>query len=262
MIKNVYTPVSGALAQERAIEVIANNLANLNTVGFKGDQVTFTLQDPNPYPNYKSPIPPANYKVAFRDLLYLHGNDLNYAGIAGMERDDTQGPTVVTHNPNDLMIEGEGYFRVQTDEGIRYTRAGNLSLNPDGALVSAEGHAILGERGVMYLRSGGFEVNQRGEVYQDGELVDRLELYRFKNKDLVERRGRNYLYYEGPEEGVVKLTHPAIRQGMLEGSNVNAIKSLTAMILAHRSYEAYQKAVSNYDTMMDKSANIIGTVRA
>ncbi|MBF0442383.1 MAG: flagellar hook-basal body protein [Oligoflexales bacterium] len=261
MLKNIYTPLSGAIAQERAMDIIANNLANLNTVGFKGDNVTFTLLEPEPYRNYKSPIPPANYKVDFGELTPFHGNDMAYVGIAGMERDNQQGPALITHNPLDLMIEGEGYFAVQTDQGRRFTRAGNLSLNSEGALVTASGHPILGEKGVVYLRSKQFEVNTKGEIYQDNQLVDRIRMYSFANEDAVERVGNNYLYFGGSDKDLVSVANPAIRQGFLEGSNVNAIKNLTAMIIAHRSYEAYQKAVSNYDKMMDKSSNTIGAVR-
>ena len=261
MLKNIYTPLSGAIAHERAIETIANNLANLNTVGFKGDAVTFTLQNPEPYKNYKDPLPPANYKVAFDDIRFLRGNDLNYAGIAGMKRDHSQGPALQTHNPTDLMIEGKGHFQVNTMEGIRYTRAGNLSVGPDGALVTSQGDPILGEKGVIYVRAGAFEVNGSGEVYQDGVLKDRMKLYHFKDPDLVERASGNYILYDGPEDGISQLENPVVRQGFLEGSNVNAIKNLTSMIMAHRSYEAYQKNVSNLDSMMDKSSNTIGSLR-
>lgn len=261
MLKNIYTPLSGAIAQERAIEVIANNLANINTTGFKGDKVTFTLQNPDPYPNYKSPIPPANYKVGFKDLMHLKGNDLNYAGVAGMERDDSQGPALVTNNPYDLMIEGEGYFKVQTNEGARYTRSGDITLSSDGALVTKSGDPILGDKGVIFLRDGEFKINRAGEVYQGDQLIDKIQLFKFDDKDLIERTGQNYLYYTGAESGVLRVENPAIRQGLLEGSNVNAMKNMTAMIIAHRAYEAYQKAVKNYDSMMEKSSNSVGAVR-
>lgn len=261
MLKNIYTPLSGALAQERALEILANNLANVNTTGFKGDNVTFTLLEPEPYRNYKSPIPPANFKVNLMELAPLHGNDLNYVGIAGIERDLSQGPAITTHNPLDLMIEGEGHFAVQTPEGRRYQRAGNLTLNRGGALVTSHGDPVLGEKGVIYLRSRQFEVNGKGEIYQDGALVDRLMLFTFKDDQAIERAGKGYVFYGGSPEGVMRTQDAAVRQGFLEGSNVNAIKNLTDMIIAHRSYEVYQKAVSNYDKMMDKSSNTIGSVR-
>lgn len=262
MLKNIYTPLSGAIAQERSLEVLANNLANVNTVGFKGDNVTFTLLESEPNRNYKSPIPPANYKVDLTKLGPLRGNELSYVGIAGVERDLSQGPALVTHNSMDLMIEGDGYFAVNTNEGERYTRAGNLSLNSEGALTTNSGHPVLGEKGVIYLRSNQFEVNRNGEIFQDGQLVDRLKLVRFDDASALERSGNNYLFFGGPASGMGKVDTPQIKQGCLEGSNVNSIKNLTSMIIAHRSYEAYQKAVSNFDKMMEKSSNTIGSVRA
>ncbi len=167
-----------------------------------------------------------------------------------------------TKNPLDLMIEGEGYFSVQTPDGVRYTRNGSLALSSDGVLVTKEGHPVLGERGDIFLRSGAFQVNNLGEVYQDGEMIDRLSLYTFDDDSALERVGENYLFFGGEPSSAKRVALPGVSQGFLEGSNVNAIKNLTDMILAHRSYEAYQKAVSNYDQMMEKTSNSIGEVRA
>ena len=261
MLTNIYTPTAGALAQERLLEVIANNLANVNTTAFKGDSVTFTMLEPEPEKNYSNPIPPAKFKFEFDEIMPLRGNEMSYVGVAELTRDRSQGPAVETKNKTDLMIEGPGYFTVQTDEGRRYTRAGDFTLNQDGALVSKAGHPVLGEKGVIYLRSGQFEVSHAGEVIQDRQVVDRLMIHDFPDTDM-ERVGNNYLYYGGPEAGLTKISSPQVSQGYLEGSNVNPIKNLTAMIMAHRSYEAYQKAVSNYDQMMEKSSNSIGEVRA
>ena len=261
MLKNIYSPLSGALAQERALEVISNNLANINTNGFKQDGVTFSLLEPEPYKNYADPLPPANFKVDLNELAPLHGNEFSYVGVAGISRDNSQGPAIITHNPADLMLEGDGYFAVHTDEGERYTRAGNFTLGPDGALVTNAGHAVMGEKGAIFLRSGQFKVNASGEIYQDGQLIDRIKLVKFADDSALERVGGNNYFYGGPPEGILNARGTGVSQGFIEGSNVNAIKSLTAMIIAHRSYEAYQKAVSNYDKMMDKSSNTIGAVR-
>lgn len=262
MLKNIYSPLSGALAQERVMEVIANNLANINTTAFKGDAVTFSLLESEPYKSYKDPLPPANYKVDLDKVMPLRGNDMSYTSIAEVERDLSQGTAIGTQNPFDLMIEGDGYFSVQTPDGPRYTRAGDMTLSPDGALVTKAGHPVMGEKGAIYLRGTEFQVNQRGEIYQDGQLMDRLLVHRFDDEKQLERVGNNYFFYESDPEAVHRVDHPQIQQGYLEGSNVNAIKNLTAMIIAHRSYEAYQKAVSNYDQIMDKSSNTIGSVRA
>jgi flagellar basal-body rod protein FlgG len=254
--------MSGALAQEKALEIIANNLANANTVGFKGDNITFKLLNPEPEKNYKSPLPPANYKVDLNKLMPLHGNDIAYVGVAGIHRDESQGPAIQTGNPTDIMIEGEGMFAVHTQDGMRYTRSGQLSLSPEGVLMTPTGHPVLGEKGVISVKSGQFEVNRLGEVYQNNQLIDRIPVYKFNDPNQLERSGTNLWFYGGPESGRVANRDASITQGALEGSNVNAMKNLTSMIIAHRSYEAYQKTISNYDKIMDISNNQLGVVRA
>lgn len=262
MLKNIYTPVAGAIAHERAMEALSNNLANINTVGFKGDNVTFTLLEPEPFKSYPSPLPPANFKVDLNEVGPLRGNEMAYVGVAAMERDFSQGPAMITHNKFDMMIEGQGFFQVHTNEGERFMRAGDLTLSQDGALVTKFGDPVLGEKGVIYLRSMQFEVNEQGEIFQDGQLVDRLALYEFKDPNSLDRVGQNYYLYNGPPEDMQVSSESRVRQGFLEGSNVNSIKNLTSLIMAHRSFEAYQKAVSNYDQIMEKSSNSIGDVRA
>lgn len=262
MLKNIYTPVAGAISQERALEAIANNLANVNTVGFKGDSVAFSLLESEPYKNYPDPLPPANYKEDMQSVFPLRGNDMSYVGVASIEKDFQQGPAVSTQNPYDLMIEGNGFFNVQTSEGLRYMRSGNLGLSPDGVLISKQGDPVLGERGLVYLHGTDFSVNGNGEIFQDGQLVDRLKVSSFKHPQELERAGNNYFFFGGDESSVETATKARISQGFLEGSNVNAMKNMSAMIIAHRSYEAYQKAVANYDQIMEKSSNAIGDVRA
>ncbi len=242
--------------------MIANNMANMNTPGFKGDRVTFTLLEPEPEKHYKDPLPPANYKVGVEELSNLRGNEMAYVGVADLGRDNAQGPAIQTKNPTDLMIEGEGMFAVHTPEGVRYTRNGSFALSRDGVLVSKDGHPLLGDKGNILVRAGEFQVNDLGEVWQEGRLVDRIKLYKFADDKSLERTGANLFFYGGTPEGVSSVKLGQVRQGYLEGSNVNAIKNLTDMIIAHRSYEAYQKAISDYDQMMQKSSNQIGEIRA
>ena len=262
MLNNIYVPVAGALAQERALEAIANNLANVNTVGFKGDAVAFSLLHPEPNKNYPDAIPPANFKEDMSEVYPLRGNEMAYVGVASIERDFSQGPAVNTQNPHDVMLQGDGFLTVQTPEGVRYSRAGDLSLTNDGVLSTKMGDPILGEKGLIYVRSTDFKINAQGEIFMDGQMVDKLKLVTFDNKKELEKVGNNYYYFGGDEKTVKPAANCRIEQGLLEGSNVNAIKSMTSMIVAHRSFEAYQKAVSNYDKMMEKSSNVIGEVRA
>ena len=120
---------------------------------------------------------------------------------------------------------------------------------------------MLGEKGTIFIQGNNFEVNRIGEVYQDGEFVDRLLVYKIEDRKQLEKIGSNYFDYVGPDDGKQLVDLPEVSQGYLEASNVNAIRNLTNMILAHRSYEAYQKAIKNFDTMMDKSSNSLGQLR-
>ena len=261
MLKNLYSPLSGSIAQERVMAILSNNLANANTVGFKEEHVTFKLLDPEPEHNYKNPLPPANYKVPYDEVLPLKGNEFAYVGVSGVHRNDQQGPALQTKNPLDLMLKGEGYLTVHTHEGMRFTRGGSLTLNEDGALTDKMGNPVLGQKGVIFLGASQVKINHLGEVYQDGKIVDQLQLKKFKNSNDLEKVGLNYFFYGGPEDGMQTADGIRVEQGFLEGSNVNAIRNLTSMILAHRSFEAYQKSIKNMDTMMETSSNSIGQVR-
>ncbi len=262
MLSNIYTPLSGALAQEKVLDIIANNLANVNTVGFKGESVTFKVLEPEPEKSYTTPLPPANYKISLDDVMPFRGNDVDYVGISGIARDNSQGPAIKTDNRLDLMIEGDGFFSVNTKDGPRYTRNGSFTLNSDGALVDKGGNPVLGEKGNIYLHGHDFQVNSLGEVYQNGQLIDQINIVKFQDPEALEQVGNNLFFYGGADAGRVPVEFASLKQGYLEGSNVNAIKNLTAMILAHRSYESYQKSIKNFDSMMEKSANSIGEVRA
>ncbi|MBP9707457.1 MAG: flagellar basal-body rod protein FlgF [Oligoflexales bacterium] len=261
MVKSIYTPLSGALAQERALEIVANNLANVNTSGFKAEKITFKKLISEPEKNYTSPLPPANYKISLEDIMPLRGNEVDYVGIDKVYTDMTKGPERVTNNPMDFMIDGQGFFKVHTHQGERLTRDGSFSLDTNGVLVNKDGHAVLGERGNIFLYGQDFKVNQNGEVYQDGRLIDRILVVDVADTTQLEKQGGNLYFYGGPEQDLSRIDIPTVIQGSIEGSNVNAIENLTQMIVAHRSYEAYTKALKNYDSMMEKSNNEIGRIQ-
>ena len=123
MMYGLYMSAEGARAQSRRLEVIANNLANVNTTGFKGSRVSFKFLEGEPEKNYMDPLPPANYKKDISDVYPLHGNDVGYVGIAGIKRDMAVGPANKTDNPLDVMIE---FFRKVT--------GGELSASQTDAL--------------------------------------------------------------------------------------------------------------------------------
>lgn len=261
MLKSIYTPLSGAIAQERALEIIANNLANANTNAYKAEKVTFRKLVAEPFKNYAEPLPPANYKVNLEDVSPLKGNEIAYVGIDQVYKDMTKGGEQVTGNPLDIMLDGEGFLTVNTPQGERLTRDGALTINSNGILTTRGGDPILGERGNIVVNSHSFEITVNGEVFENDRYVDKLLVRNVADPSQLEKVGGNLYFYGGPEEGVSDIKFPQVIQGSLERSNVNVVESLANMILAHRSYEAYAKALKNYDSMMEKSSNTIGDIR-
>ncbi len=261
MLKSIYTPLSGAIAQERALEIIANNLANANTNAYKAEKVTFRKLVAEPFKNYATPLPPANYKVDLEDVMPLKGNEIAYVGVDQVYKDMTKGGEQITGNPLDVMLDSEGFLVVNTPQGERLTRDGALTINSNGILTSKNGDPILGERGNIVVNGQNFEITVNGEIYENDRFVDKLLVKNVSDAAQLEKVGGNLYFYGGPEEEMNTLKFPQVIQGSLERSNVNVVESLANMILAHRSYEAYSKALKNYDSMMEKSSNTIGEVR-
>lgn len=257
MLKNIYAPLSGAVAQEKALDVISNNLANANTTSYKEDAVSFKAMLANPWPNYPNPLPPAPFKTDMKELYPLHGNEMEYAAFANIKTDHSAGPLKLTQNPLDLAIEGEAYFETMTPFGVKYTRDGSFAVNSQGFLVTKSGDVVQGEQvGISGFNGSNIEVLPSGEVYCDKNFVGKLKLVQFKDRSLLEKVGNNTWTYQGAPENVTRSQDSHVRQGFLEGSNVNPVKNLTTLITAHRNYESLQKATKSQDELMKMSNKI------
>lgn len=218
----IYSLIDGAIIQDLRFDTISNNLANINTPGFKQDT------------------------IAFKSLLgrmYITKTDLS------------QGPIRYTGNKLDFAISSDGFFKVRTDRGVRYTRNGAFRLNAKKQLVTSNGDSVLGENGIITINGGQIEVSKDGSIYVDGNLVDRIILFQFKNPDALKKEGDSYYVYQGDESEVVTVDKPSIQQGYLEGSNVNATKEMVEMLEAFRSFESTQKALQTIDEMTRKLIN-------
>lgn len=260
MLKNIFAPLSGGMVQERVLEILANNVANMNTTAFKEEQVTFAAMEANPWPAYSSPLPPAQFKLDMRDLYPLHGNEMGYVTLSNVETSHVQGALKRTGSNTDVAIQGNAFFSVNTPFGERYTRDGSFSLTSDGTLVSKNGASVMGERGAITgLSEGKMRILPSGEIYEGEKFVDKLKTVAFSDQKLLQRLGDNLFVHDGPPENTI-VSSGEVTQGFLEGSNVNPMKNMTNMIIAHRTYEALQKAVKSYDNTMQLSAQKIGEV--
>lgn len=250
MIRGLYTSASGMMVEQHRQEVIANNVANVNTAGFKKDVATFKafpemllsrLNDPEqpaPVPDRRPVIGKVGTGALLDEVITMHGT----------------GPMKQTGAPFDLAINGEGYFTIDTPQGERYTRNGSFSLNADKQLVTSEGWAVLGQNGPITVTGDNVQVTEAGAVMVDNRNVDTLRIVTFADKKALTKEG-NSLYVGGQAQVAVR---PMVIQGYQELSNVNPVTEMVDMITAMRSYEANQKAIQTHDQLLDKAVNEVG----
>ena len=245
---------TGLDAQSSRMRVIANNLANVNTTGFKRDRATFeTLA----YQTMTAPGAPASAENRYATGLSL-GSGVQMTGTA---RVNSQGALATTDNPLDLAIEGDGFFQVTMPDGtIGYTRSGNFNLSSEGVIVTADGLPLQPQiqvpEGVTSLTIGS-DGTVSAKLAGENEITElgKIETARFVNSAGLQALGNN-LYAETaasgqPQVGAAGIEgRGALRQGALEGSNVNVVEELVDMIETQRAYEVNSKMISATDEML------------
>lgn len=256
MSKGIFTAVSGAMAQAAKLDTVANNLANVNTTGFKRDGQLFReyLTANNKQPDG---IEAPRMSTSVDSFYDINGGDKSYVDLDGTYSDFSQGTLRPTGGALDFAIEGEGFFEVATPDGIRLTRAGNFSIDGDGRLITKQGYPVQREGGGEFrFTSSNVNVASNGEIFEAGQSVGRLALTKVASKDALMKQGMNlFAYRDGIDPQATPATGAKISQGFLEGSNVNVIREMTDMIAATRTFESTQKAIQAYDQMAHKVVN-------
>lgn len=241
---SLYPALSGALAQEINLDIIANNLANINSTGFKKDFSVLSAYDPlgndQPAPNGgKEPLPSFGYLDSIRT-------------------DFSAGASKQTGAPLDVAVDGLNFFAVQTPGGTRYTRNGSFTLNSQGQIVTESGYPVLGLSGPMTLPPGKISINQDGKVSVAGTEVDTFQVVQFSDvKKLTKTEGTLFV---ASDMTPVPSTEKRVQQGYIEGSNVNPVEEMVGMIRLMRLYEASQKVMQSSDAMSTRASNDIGKV--
>jgi flagellar basal-body rod protein FlgF len=209
-----------------SLEMLANNLANVETGGFKADREFFSI-----YTGDDASIDPQTGDVPTLPLVEKHWTDL------------TQGNLLNTANPFDLAIDGDGLFAIQTVNGKRYTRNGNFRVGSSGALTTADGSPVLAQGGGAIQIQPGIpvEVLPDGTVQQAGQPVGQLEVSAFA-PGALDKAGANYFVPLDGAKGT--LAKGVVLQGKLEQSNVGAAESSVRLVAIMRQFEMLQKAIN------------------
>lgn len=239
MDRGVYAIVSGAIGQERRMDVAAQNLSNAQTVGYKREKTLFSSV-------FSKSIAGTRSHKSQGDKIF---NRMN-----GTFVDWRDGSQRMTGKPTDVALEGNGFFAVKTPGGTEYTRSGNFLLNQKRQLVTLDGMPVLGQSGPITVPPGKLMVDRAGGVTVEGAQVDTLRIVEMKNLSSAVRAGERFQTKEKPQT----VTSPTVIQGSLEESNVNAIEDFVSMIELSRQYEAAQKVVQSMDEATRLAVNELG----
>jgi len=222
----LYTAFLGMRSRQRTLDVQSNNIANASTTGFKAERLIYSAIE-----------------------AAKKSKDGTQNLIVGVETssstDFSAGSIRETGRSLDVAIDGDAFLQIQTKQGTRYTRAGNLSLDADGQLVTHNGDLVVGDGGAITVPPGGeISIGQDGTISVKGQPVDQLKLVRFNNPATALAKEGDALFAATGAERPSENINSKVVQGALESSNINPISEMVAMINNNREFESLQKSVS------------------
>lgn len=225
MLLEMTRPVQGGLRQQRKLDVVANHLANADTTGFKKDILSFS------------------------DTLH-----------SIITTDLSQGPIRKTENPLDLALKDEGFFKLETAQGPRYTRDGSFTLDNQGFLVNQSGFPVLMGGAPVQIEGDQIYIAQDGMLSVDGEELGQIDIVTFGDKLNLYKDGSNLFLYRGDEEDEILPENISVEQGALELSNVSPVMEMTSMIQVSRTYETVEKMLKTFDEVDGLAVTSVGVV--
>jgi len=246
MNSGMYSALSGNLSAMMRMEVISNNLANINTLGYKRDKISFESVLAG------SMNPPAVPQSTTADPITVTERvSIDYA--AGMMSR--------TGNSLDMAIDGDGFFTVSGPDGPAYTRQGNFRLNADGTLVTVDGLPVIGQGGEIRIRGSQIEIGAKGDIVVDGTKVDTLKIVDFPKPYNLNKIGSALFVPADPQttpQAVPQNT--MVRHEHLEASNVDPISEMVQLIDVSRYFDSCQRVILGFDGMANKAANELGKI--
>ena len=227
MNRGLYPVMAGAITQERQMELLAHNLGNIHTAGFKKDDAVFGT-------------------ILARSVgPHVAGIDL-FPQVATVRPNVTQGTLRYTGHDMDVALEGDGFFVVGTANGERHYRGGQFQINKKNELATFSGDPVLGKDGPIKMSDGPLAIDKRGVVSVGGKTVGTLRIEKFSEAEVPVKAGDLYWV---PPRNAVPAKDVRVQQGSVEKANVNASMELVNMIKVTRGYEQMQKAIQAMDEL-------------
>jgi len=219
----IFDAARGCRLQQIRLETAANNLANVSTAGFKKEV------------------------LCFDQFLRSH-----------QETNMEQGNMTHTGNPLDVGLSGDGFFKVNTPSGIRFTRDGRFLTNAEGVLVTSKGDSVMGESGTISVEGKEVVIDESGGVTAAGSQIDTLEIVSFGRPERLRKEGEGYYVYDGDEGEQTRPVGTTVKQGYVEESNVVVTEEVVRMIETLRNFESYQKVLQTFDETDTKLITEVG----
>lgn len=226
----MYKALSGAVVEMRRLETASQDLANINTAGYKGQRLAFS--------------------EVLAKRVAPEARPGGFVAVSGQRTNLNQGALEGNGNPLHLALEGDGFFVVQTGRGERYTRNGNFTLRADGMVITPSGDPVLGDGGPIQLSGATMVVAADGTVSSDNNPIGQLRIVRFKDAAKAEKEGANL--FRSDRANIIAAGDARVAQGHLEQSNVGAVDSMVALISINRQFESYQRAMKLLDSVTEK----------
>ncbi|MFC1822941.1 flagellar basal-body rod protein FlgF [Thermodesulfobacteriota bacterium] len=247
MLDGMLDSVKGCLKEEMRMDIISNNLANSTVIGFKKNRISFQSQ-----------LNQAN--------AALNQNRIGVTGSADgdsllIETDMAQGDFRITGNPMDFAISGDGFFKVMTPDGIRYTRKGNFTLDNEGFLATQQGYKVLGKGGPINLSGNSIDVDAQGVITVDESETGQLDVVAFQNPADLIKEGKSLFKRHEKQLEIGVPSETKVLQGYTELSNVNVAAEMVQMIHCIRAFESYQKAIQVIDGINRQAINEVSRLR-
>jgi len=236
MDSGFYAACTGLLAKTDALDITANNLANLNTTGYKAQSEFYRTVEAS---------------MGSRRLSSLNQAVNDYGVLGGAAVDLKRGELQKTGNDLDLAMEGSGFFVVNTPAGIRYTRNGSFHTDANGGLLTSTGDRVMGEQGPVELPSGMITISSDGTVSQQGAVVATIKLVTFKPGTSLVAEGNSY--YQAPAGSEQPADDPGLSQGMLESSNMNPVVGVVGLMTLQRHAQLLEQALSIFHSVFNNA---------
>jgi len=243
MDNSLLVSLSQQLAAYRSMEVIANNIANASTPGYKRESAKFE--------EFVTKVAPSEGQTGQQSVSFVKDG--------GISRDLSQGNIEKTGAPFDFAINGSGYFVVQTPAGMRYTRDGHFTLDANGQVVNSDGHPLQGDAGAITVTpdDGNVQVAQDGTISGKSGQIGKLQVVDFADGKALNKQGAN-LY--STSQAPTPVVNVSVGQGMLEASNVQPVLEISHMIEVMRAYQATASLNQSQEDLTRQAIDKLGAM--